>query len=720
MAYFIDNNGSRRLYTDLRSKIVAVTEREKHSKSIIERKAYAEAVYFLINKVCIDEKDIFAGKLERSNINIAGMYPAGIKDEMDYLIETDNRNEKYKCMVTAEEMGLFTRSPGGHVVPAYDQLIKDGIQSTVDKIQFCIKNCEIKKKSFYTSELIVLRAMQERIVKYAKKAEQKYQISGNRNLRRIQDACRRIAFMPPQSFFEALQLILLAHEHILAEAGSGSISFGRFDQYLYPYYQKDLDTGKITPKEAREMIIAFWKKIAEYEMGWQNITLGGSDQNGKDMCNDLTIFCMDASLAVRADQPQISLRVHKNMPDNVWDKAFELIQTGMGFPELYNDAVAVRAKINAGIKEKDAWDYSIVGCVELTAGGKEYSHTEGARLNWQKILELMLNEGKCQMTGLNWELAEKHALDEFLDFQQFYDWYKRELRHLTKYICNFINVLSCQYGNYWPVPFLSSMMQGCIEKGKDVTNYGTVYNNLTLDCVGIATVADSLEAIETLVFKEKKIRLKELAAALNANFRDCESLRQKMLVCPKYGNDILSVDNKVRELTQVFTDTLSEQSVYGGGVYQAGFYTSYFHAAMGKQTGASSDGRMAGEALSPSLSPTAGMDRNGPTSVINSAVHINMEYFGNGMVLDLKLLASFFRQKKYRNAIRILIEEYFSMGGMEIQFNTLDRETLLEAQQNPFKYRNLVVRVSGFSAYFVTLEKPLQDEIIKRTEHQTA
>ena len=719
----VDNEQKTEIrYSDLRSKIIAVAEKELFSKSIIERKAYSEAAYFLMNDNCIDENDIFAGRLEKCRI--PNIYPAGMKQEIDYLVRDSRcQGEKYKCMLEAEKIGLFTRAPGAHVVPAYDQLIQEGIQNRINRVQCSVETCEddSEKRNFYSAEKIVLMAMQKRILKYAEEAGKKYKIRKRDNLKQIQDSCSRIAFYPPASFHEALQLILLAHEHILAEGGSGSISFGRLDQYLYPYYKKDLEVGRITREAAQEMITAFWRKIAEYEMGWQNVTIGGSNQSGKDMCNDLTIFCMNAALAVRGDQPQLSLRVHKNMSEDVWKKAFELIETGMGFPELYNDEIAVKAKMNAGISEEDAWNYSIVGCVELSAGGKEYSHTEGARLNWQKILELMLNGGKCQVTGLNWKLAENHVLDEIQDFQEFYEWYKRELEYFTRFVCGFIDTLSKQYGTYWPVPCMSSMMQGCLENGRDVTNNGTIYHNLTLDCVGIATVADSLEVIETLVFKEKIIKLSELAVILKKNFEENELIRRNMLECPKYGNDILSVDKKVKDLTRWFTEILEDESVkYSKGVFQAGFYTSYFHATMGELTGASPDGRKSGEALSPSLSPTAGMDRNGPTAVVNSAAHIDMDHFSNGMVLDLKLMADFFIKEKHQQSVRMLIEEYFDAGGLEIQFNTLNRDTLLAAQKEPCRYRNLVIRVSGFSAYFVALEESLQNEIIRRTEHQIA
>lgn len=707
----------KKLYSDLRSKIIVITEQELTDRSIIEKKAYAEAAFFLMNEVCICEKDIFAGRLEKCN-NL-DMYPRNREQELSFL---ENGIQKYESMLTAEEIGLFTRAPGAHAVPAYDILIQEGIQKRIDCVKdFMLMIQSEEKKCFYISELLVLYGMQKRILRYAKEAGRCYKIYDQANIKRIQESCEWIAYNPPRSFHEAIQLVLLAHEHILSEGGSGSISFGRLDQYLYPFYEKDLRERRITKEDAQEMIIALWRKISEYEMGWQNVTLGGSNQDGKDMCNDLTILCMNASLAVRGDQPQVSLRVHKNMPQTVWKKAFELIQTGMGFPELYNDDIAVKAKMNADVSEEDAWNYSIVGCVELSSGGKEYSHTEGARFNWLKILELMLHEGRCSVTGLNWKLTEQHALSEIKDFQEFYEWYKRELKHFTECICVYIDELSQQYPKYWPVPTLSSMMQGCIETGRDVTDCGSIYNNLTVDCVGIASVADSLEAIETLVFKEGIISLNELSIILEKDFEGFEAIQEKMHACPKYGNDISSVDHKVKELVELFVDTLSHTSMkYRRGRYQAGFYTSYFHATMGMLTGASPDGRKAKEALSSSLSPMAGMDKNGPTAVVNSANHINMERFSNGTVLDLKFTADFFVQEKHRQAIQSLIEEYFEEGGMEIQFNALDRETLLEAKKNPLKYGNLLVRVSGFSAYFVALEESLQDEIIRRTEHKVS
>lgn len=706
-------------YTDLRSKIVAVVEKEMSAKSIEVKKAYAIATYFLMNNTNIYPDDIFAGNIIRCDVTT--MFPSSIEEEFRFLNKAGVQEDDFSYILQSEKIGMFTRSPGSHVVLAYDKLIQNGIRNQIRKAQDCLcrKNISTSKQQFYIAEFIVLCAMQKRILKYAEEAKKQYNYTRNIKLKHIQIACENIAYNPPQTFYEAIQLIILAHENIVAESGSGSMSFGRLDQYLYPLYKKDICIGNLSIEKAQEYLNAFWKKISRCEMGWQNITLGGCSQTGEDMCNDLTILCMNSSLAIQSDQPQISLRIHNGTPKNVWKKAFELIRTGMGFPSLFNDEVAIKAKMNAGISVEDAWNYSIVGCVELTSGGKEYSHTEGARFNWQKLLELMLNDGKCLITGLDYPLKEKHNLEEIQDFYTLYSWYKRELIYFTKRICNCIDILSKQYSQYWPVPFLSSMMQGCHEAGCDATNGGTVYNNLTLNCVGIANVADSLEAIETLVFKEKCITLKELSIVLQKNYKGYELIHKKVLNCPKYGNDIQTVDNKVQDLTDTFVDTLSKTSMkYRSGSFQAGFYSSYFHATMGKLTGASPDGRKASNPLSSSLSPMSGMDRDGPTAVVNSISHINMERFSNGMVLDMKFTPNFFMCQKSIELIKVLIEEYFDRGGLEIQFNVFNRDTLLQAQKEPIKYRNLIVRVSGFSAYFVSLEKSLQDEIIKRTEFQ--
>lgn len=648
-------------YTDLRSKIIFITERHYQKYSVVERKAYAYAAFLLMKEKRLRQKDILAGYMECCNIS--DLYPHNLEEELRCLKKWSGQD--FSDMIYARELRLLERNPGCHVIPAYDKILKEGLQFRINRVKEKMeeKTLSDKQKEFYKAVLLVLSARQKSILQYAKVAADMYKKSPTQRMKRIQLTCERIAVKAPEHFFEAVQLLFFLHEGVVDEQGSGSISFGRLDQYLLPYYKQDIRDGVLNKEEAQQIITALWEKIAQRELSWQNVTLGGSDAMGNDMCNELTIMCMKASISVHKEQPQVSLRVHENMNDDVWKTAFELVRTGMGFPEFYNDTVAVKAKSNCGVSVEDAWNYGIVGCVELSVGGKEYSHTEGMRINWAKLLELVLNNGSCSLSKGKWNLECKRPLESVKTFEELYKWYQRELIALTKRVCEFIDCASKQYSEYWCVPYLSSIMQGCLETGRDVTDCGAPYNNLTVNCVGIASVANSLEAIEKLVFNERLVTLQELATALSCNFEGYEWLQNKMLACPKYGNNIKSVDDKMAELINVFTTTLGcLKPKYRSGKYQAGFYTSYFHSTMGEFTGATPDGRYAREALSSSLSPMTGTDVSGPIAVVQSANRIDMTQFGNGMVLDMKFTSAFLEKEIHCKGVRFLVEEYFAEG----------------------------------------------------------
>ncbi len=698
-------------YDDLRSRFISYIDTKQ--KGGVLGKAYAYAGYLLKKQPSISDADVFVGVIER--LSTVDMSPENIVGEINrWKHKYIEEKEKLEYIQDAVAIGLFCRNPGKHMAPAYDKIMETGLQKKLEQIRLCYKENKSQDYDlFYKSEWLVLSAFQQYILKCGTRAKEMYINGGSKskNLLRIAETCDRIAYKSPKTFFEAVQMLILMHEAVVGEAGTGSISFGRFDQYLYSYYKSDISEGRLTYSEAYEYICELWRKIANYELGWQNVTLGGSDKFGNDVCNELTIMCMDASMAVAKEQPQVSLRVNKNMPDKVWNKAMELINRGMGFPELYNDEMAVKAKINCGIKEDDAWNYAIVGCVEPMIPGKEYSHTEGARINWVKILELILTEDKRFIDS-------SYKIKDFEDFTSFYDFYKEQLVAVTNRICSFIDIASGEYGKNWQTPFTSCMMLGCDESGKDVTDGGTIYNNLCVICVGFASTVDSLEAIEQLVYKEKIISLEKLVEAISKNFEGYEWLQRRMLLCSKYGNDIESVDKKAKELAELFVNTIRQYPLkYRSGVMQPGFYTSYFHAEFGELTGATPDGRKAHMPLSSSMSAMSGMDKKGPTALINSALNIDMSKLGNGMVLDVKFTKEFFDKADNKLALRCLVESYFERGGLEIQFNIVDKETLIKAQQNPEQYENLIVRVSGFSTYFTYLSKQLQDEIIARTEN---
>lgn len=690
-------------FWNIRNEIIKIIDKKMQNSSSIKKKAYALSVYFKMKPIFIDEDDILAG-------HIGGDGDLDMVPSSFTILISKLRNDKkdvlslIKDIEILEKEGVFCSNFGQHVAVSYNKLITQGINDRIKLLEKkYISSINNKNEDFYESMLILMKSFQQLILRYAKLAEEKYKESGNINLQYIAKSCNWIAFNSPRNLLEAVQLLLISHECIVSEAGSGSISFGRLDQYLYPYYKKDIDSGVLSYEQAQKIISALWYKISEYELSWQNVTIGGIDENGNDVCNDLTIMCMNASMEVRGDQPQLSLRVSKSMPQHVWDKAMELINLGMGFPELYNDELAMKAKINSGkVQPDEAWNYCIVGCVELMMPGREYGHTEGARINWAKILENMLHREQT------WEIKT---------FSEFYCQFKQELKEITEKICNFIDIASDLYPKYWSTPFTSLFMDGCIEKAKDVTDCGTIYNNLCINCVGFASTVDSLQAIEELVYKDKIVSLPQLSLLLKSDFEDNKNLQSKMINCSKYGNDINDVDSKASDLAEFFTEILDTYKLqYRDGKVQTGFYTSYFHADFGKLTGATPDGRKSGMPLSSSLSAMSGMDKSGPTALINSANSINMERFGNGMVLDMKFTSDFLKIKKHAVALQLLVEEYFRSGGMEIQFNIIDKETLIEAQKNPQQYSNLIVCVSGFSAYFVSLDKLLQDEIINRME----
>lgn len=692
-------------------------------ESLIVKRAYRFAAELSMLPVIINAHTLIVYN------QVSGSWSDSVDEEQldreisNYLKIDPEKESLTQDIKIACELGILQRCAGGHTSVDPAILFKDGyqgrIEKVIDKIQ-TEKNQE--KMSFYKAELIVLRAAQRRILCYINELENQYENIEDYELRNIIkrkiEACKNIENNGPLNFFEAIQLLAFIHEFNMIE-GNGALSWGiRIDQVLNPYYLQDRENGLINEDTAIGLIQALWKEYQMYGERCANLTLGGINIDGKDMSNEMTLICMEASIREKSDVPLLTLRVHPEMNDIVWEKAINLVKSGQGVPAFYNDDIAIKTLMNCGITKEDAYNYSTLGCVELTIAGKEFTHTEGARINWLKILELMIFEGIDPITGKVWKLKEKHDLNEFQDFNEFYDWFKVELENTIDKVAEFIDRASFEYYKEWPTPYLSSITYGCIESGSDITHNGTKYYNLSINCVGMANTVDSLETIENIIFKEKKLTFDELKCALHANYVGYEALRDKMLSYSKYGNDIDSVDHKMRDLMKFFSEKVhSKKMINDRGTYRVGFYSVMHHALLGAKTIASPDGRLAGKSLANSLSPSQGMDVNGPTAVINSINKIPMDYMGNGGVLDMKFLPSFFDKKSHREAFRYLIETYFEEGGLELQLNVVDKETLILAQREPEKYKNLVVGVSGYSAYFVSLDKELQNEIILRTEN---
>lgn len=629
--------------------------------------------------------------------------------ECDF-IEKHDRDTKGNLVKfqAANKSGMIQRCPISHTSPNFQLIFKDGFENRKNQILLRYRDSSLseEQKTFYQAAFLVLNTVQKKIKQYA---------ALERNTEKRQ-ALFSLEKNPPRTFYEGIVMLALIHEFVNFDYAVLSIQGVRLDQLLYPYYERDCASGKLDRNKAKEMLEDLFLFFDQYGERCANITVGGCSPDGRDQSNELTELIFEVSEKLHLDVPLITLRVHSNLSNSIWNKALKLVSVGLGFPAFYNDEAVVRAKMNAGISREDAYDYGTLGCVETTIGGREYSQTEGLRLNWLKLLEIMLDSIVDKRENALWPLQEYRT--SFNTFNDFYNWYRDELEYTTKEMCRYVDMAEDAAYEYWPQPLLSTFAEGALEKGRDITNHGAKYETLSINGAGIASTVDSLQAIEEVVFEKKEISLLEFVNALKQNFKGYENLRKQLLTCSKYGNDIESVDQKAADLMKLFTTTVHQyKRIYGPGTMQSGFYTVMHHYLLGLKTGASPDGRMAGESLSNSLSASQGADKNGPTALVNSVNRISTEYMGNGMALDMKFLPSFLKIEAHRDALKKLILVYFKRGGLEVQLNVVDRETLIKAQREPEKYQHLVVRVSGYSAYFVNLERGLQDEIIRRTAY---
>lgn len=620
--------------------------------------------------------------------------------------------------------GLIHHQPYSHAIPGFYKLIYHGIDAVLISIEqsWPVYSKEKERCDMLQSMKIALQAASEYIQRYGEKATQVLSQTEDpqkrNNLLRIADSCKRISHKAAENFFDAIQFATIIQELTTIETSCGSMSLGRVDQLFYPYYEADLRTGQITMEEAQYLIDAWRIKISGLVQGFQNAVICGCDENGKFAGNDVSLMIIRSAKRLRFDQPLLSLRYTSDMPDEYWNEAMELLSLGDGFPAFHNDRVIISSLVESGVAVKDAWNYAIVGCVEQNIPGAEFSNTEELRINWLKILELMLNHGKCSITGKHIDLKCSKSLNEIVSFEDFYAWYKEELLFVIEKSMQRCTLVDAVYYMSFPSPFLSSTIEGCIENARDVADcIGPTYRFSTINNCGMSNLVDSLLAIKKMVFEEKLLSLSELSQVLLLDYEGHEALRQYAInQCEKFGNDTAAANTMMKELIDMAAGAIRTQKNGRGFHYRTGMYSVAQHATLGLLTAASPDGRKRATALSNGLSPVQGRDVKGPTALIKALTTFDHKQFGNGMVLDMKIMPNMFKQPERRIILRFLIETYFKRGGMEIQFNVVDRKTLLAAQDHPECYRDLIVRVSGFSAYFVSLIKSLQDEIIARTE----
>lgn len=695
--------------------------------------------------------------------------------------------------VDAMNAGVFTVgnyyfNGVGHISVDYKKVLEVGLkgireeaQAELDKLD-CGNPDAIHKAHFLEAVILSANAVVTYAHRLAEAAEAEAaktaDLTRKSELQKIAQNCRRVPEYPAANFYEALQSFWIIQATIQIESNGHSISPMRFDQYIYPFYQKDVEHGAMPEAEAQELLDCLWVKFNDvnkirdegstkafggYPM-FQNLIVGGQDAKGVDTTNPLSYACLEATSRTQLPQPSISVRVWNKTPEALLIKAGEVSRLGLGMPAYYSDEVIIPALISRDISLEDARDYGIIGCVEPQVGGKTEGWHDAAFFNIPKVFEITMNNGYVggKKVGL-----QTGTVEDFKEYQQLEDAFRSQMEYFVKLLINADNSVDLSHKERAPLPFLSSMVDNCIVEGKSLQEGGAKYNFTGPQGVGIANAGDSLMAIKKVVFEEGKLSLSELKNVLDSNFgksttvpsapaaidmntidlnnltsdnlveilkgliakevkqvtpststsTDGEYVRQLLINgAPKFGNDIDEVDYLVRKVALIYCEEVQKYKNPRGGSFQPGLYPVSANVPFGLDTKASADGRYAGEPLADGVSPTSGRDQNGPTAAMNSVAKLDHHIASNGTLLNQKFHPSALSGEEGLRNLSALVRGYFEQKGMHVQFNVISRETLLDAQNNPEKYKNLVVRVAGYSAHFVSLDKTIQEDIIARTE----
>ncbi|MFW6181205.1 MAG: glycyl radical protein, partial [Spirochaetota bacterium] len=551
-------------------------------------------------------------------------------------------------------------------------------------------------------------------------------------LREIARVCDRLADQPPETFREAVQSVWFLFVILHMESNASSFSPGRLDQMLYPYLAGDLDSGRLTRDEALELIEALWLKFnqvvylrnavsATYFAGFPigfNVAVGGRGPDGEDATNPLSYLFLRAQAQVALPQPNLSARLHEGSPDWFVEECVRVIGRGGGMPQLFNDESVVPALESLGIERRDALNYAVVGCVELTTHGNNLGWSDAAMFNMVKALELALNDGVCLLSGRRLGPAAG-SLADISSYRELEEAFRVQLDHFIDRMIRVSRVVDRLHAELLPSPFLSSVIDDCVEKGLDVTGGGARYNLSGIQAIQVANVADSLAAVKKLVFDTGEVGRRELLEALREDFRGAEPLRLLLLnKAPKYGNDVAWVDELGCRWVRHFARRMKTYTNARGGPYHTGLYTVSAHVPMGRNVGATPDGRKAGQPLADGgLSAVYGRDVSGPTALLRSVSRIDSMLGSNGTLLNMKFLPSFFRRESDIRKFAALLRTFVKLRIHHVQFNVVGPRTLEAARREPEAHRGLTVRVAGYTAYFTELAGDLQEEIIARTTY---
>jgi formate C-acetyltransferase len=621
-----------------------------------------------------------------------------------------------------------------HIVVGHKNVLKYGFRGLKERAQLRLKSAENdNEKQFLKAVIIVCEAMRDfskRFADLAKStANKELDHERKRELLKLAEICNTVPWNPPITFHEALQSLWFTQNAAIISYGAGSgITPGRVDQLLYPYYKKDIEEGIITQEEVLRLIEEFIIKINNNVVIWpniiglrlnhlgtdiENITIGGLGRNGEDATNELTYLFIEAVKNTKL-ATSVSFRFSQKSPKKFMKKVLELHKY-TNSPALFNDEIIIKAMVRDGYSTEAARDYCLVGCVEPSGNGDTFGATGGSKLYYPSILDLVFNRGKTTFFGAQ-DTIDTGNPENFTTFDDFMNAYYTQLQYIVDTVADATNLRDDIWADYFHNPLISSTIDGCIENAQDMTAGGAQYKFQAIGAGGLGTIVDSLAAIKKFVYNEKKITMGELIAALQTNFKDNEPLRQILKNGPKFGNDDDFTDSIAVELVDKFCDMVFNKKLTRGGHFKSSFISYGLNVYEGALEPATPDGRKAGEPLSNSFSPCNGAEKKGPTAMLNSLAKIDHSKIGYGNSLNMRFHHYFVSSDKNLKIFEHLIEAYFEKGGMHIQVNTMGTELLKEAQSHPENYEDLIVRVSGYAAYFTRLGKEIQDDIIERVE----
>ena len=727
---------------------------------------------------------------EKTKAELREIYPWWKGKTCSDLARENMSDEAYAAFT---EHSVFT--PGnyfyngiGHVCVDYPKVLKMGYRGIIAQTEAEMAKLDfadpeyIRRRNFLEAVIESCEAVIEYARRYSRLAKEMSKKETNptrrEELERIARNCARVPEFGATDFYEACQSFWFIQLLLQVESSGHSISPGRFDQYMYPYFKKDIEAGRITTEAAQELIDCIWVKLndinkvrdkdsangfAGYGM-FQNLIVGGQDIHGMDATNPLSYMCLEASMHVPLPQPSISIRVWNGSPEDLLIKAAALTRLGTGLPAYYNDEIIIPSIMARGLTLEDARDYCIIGCVEPQKAAKTDGWHDAAFFNMCRPLELAFSNGFDKGKKIGPDTGD---VADMKSFDEFYNAYKAQQSYMIKLLVNANNAIDAAHAIRCPLPFQSCMVDDCIGRGKSLQEGGAIYNFTGPQGFGIANNTDGLVAIKKLVFEEGRVSLAEMREAIKANFgyglsgdaaekatveiatelakegveindaaikaiyEEVTTLSsldatlkeryqniKKMIDedCPKYGNDIFEVDMCARDVANSYTKEVEKYKNVRGGSFQAGLYPVSANVPLGATTGATPDGRLAYTPLADGIGPASGRDIKGPTATANSVAKLEQSVASNGTLLNQKFHPSALAGMSGLTKFVALIRSYFDQKGMHVQFNVVTRETLLDAQKNPEKYKTLVVRVAGYSALFTTLSRSLQNDIIARTE----